>query len=262
MLLCLRRNGSGANFPRTCGRPPYLRYVNRHFLGHSAHPPWFRRTSKMAARWQSWFRRRLSESLRDWACWLVSIPSINTARSPRSFFSSLFSWASLDRLAATPWRFLSSLIRFVARRSRWSFKPFSRSPSNSRDPFSDFSLSTSCSLTFNICLNVDTKISSKMPHPDDVSSRGTNRQTPRELSTPPHHPAPHQSLRNPMTSVVRGTNKQTPRELSTSCHARTCVPNISPLTRGNKDWLSASCHTSYSSLPPGRCLTPRPHLIK
>ena len=187
----------------------------------------------MASRW---FRRRLSESLRDWDRRLVStLPSgqgrFNAARSRSALKSSSLSlelsldrlkaarlrWAarrsslcsldsldrskaarlrlavrrsslcslvSLDRLTATPWRFLSSL-PFVACPSRWSFKTFSRSPPNWRDPLSDmFSSNTSCSLSFDICLNVD-----------DFSRHFC------ALTQKSHQ------CRIPMTSVLRATNK-------------------------------------------------------
>ena len=264
----------------------------------------------MASRW---FRRPLSESLRDWGRRLVStLPSgllfwrFNAARSRLALNRSSFSWlvsrarlaaarsrsalkrssvslelsldsltaarlrwasrrsslcspdsldrsetahfrlavrrsslCSLDRLTATPWRFLSSL-PFVACPSRWSFKTFSLSLPNSRDPLSDiFSSNTSCSLSFDICLNVDltksddfsrhfcalTQKSRQMPHPDDVTTP-CHKQTPRELSAPRHH-APHQSLSIPMTSRLSATNKL--RESSALPAMRGPVFRIFPL---------------------------------
>ena len=235
MLLCKRHNDSGAGFPRSEWKAAISSWAHSSWckprFSGSAHPRLckypFRRAAKMASRW---FRRRLSESLRDWDRRLVStLPSgqgrFNAARSRPDLNRSSFSWlvsrarlaaarshsalkssslslelsldrltaarlrwaarrfslssldsldrskaarfrlavrpsslcslVSLDRLTATPWRFLSSL-PFVACPSRWSFKTFSRSPPNWRDPLSDiFSSNTSCSLSFDICLNVD-----------------------------------------------------------------------------------------------------------
>ena len=303
------------------------------------HP--FRRAAKMASRW---YRRRLSESLRDWDRRLVStLPSgqgrFNAARSRPDLNRSSFSWlvsrarleaarsrsalkssslslelsldrlkaarlrwaarrsslcsldsldrskaarlrlavrrsslcslVSLDRLTATPWRFLSSL-PFVACPSRWSFKTFSRSPPNWRDPLSDmFSSNTPCSLSFDICLNVDDfsrhfcaliQKSRQCRIPMTSVLRDTNKL--RESSALPAtmlrtRPSPSRWRQYSMaqTNSTRAQrspppcsapvplhpddvstpwHKQTPRELSALRHARTRVPNISPLTRGNQ----------------------------
>ena len=100
----------------------------------SAHPRLckysFRRAAKMASRW---FRRRVSEALRDWACRLVSTPSgglsvrrFNAARSRRAlnrgpipgwFSEIVWQLPVLARFSSTllcPWNFRWTLWKLPA----------------------------------------------------------------------------------------------------------------------------------------------------
>ena len=140
MLVCKRHNDSGAGFPRSDGRlpsllEPTLRDANRDFQGQPIRGcASIRRAAKMASRW---FRRLLSESLRDWARRLGSTPSsglllwrFNAARSRRALNRSSFSWlVSWARLAAARSRSALkrsslplelSVHRLTAARLRWA----------------------------------------------------------------------------------------------------------------------------------------------